>query len=85
MAREKTGLYAAVMPDVYGHGIMRFSLVSEQDAIDRVQETYEAQFISQNRGKTPREIGVSFAERFEYYGGYTSEIDINKSYDENLR
>lgn len=70
-------LYLAHMPDVFGHGLMAFSLVSHDDARKKVKAAYREQFLAQN-GTVPEH---RFADRWEYYGGNTHEIDINKVYD----
>ena len=79
-------IYAAVMPEVFGEGIMCFSEQSEDHAKQRVEEAYRKAFDS--RYKCPPEEHFDkfdFQDRFEYYGGYTQKLDIFKVYDDSMR
>lgn len=73
-------IYGARMPDVFGQGIICFSLVSESDAKYKVKEAYTQMFLQVN-GQIP---DVDFSTRWEYYGGTTFKLDINQVYDEYL-
>jgi hypothetical protein len=71
-------LYMAVMPDVFGRGIMCFSHESEEHAKAKVKLAYGEQLpIS-----IPVDIKGTFEDRWEWYGGHTKAIDANQVYDE---
>lgn len=71
-------LYMAVMPDVFGRGIMCFSHESEEHAKAKVKLAYGQQLPV----SIPVDIKGTFEDRWEWYGGHTKTIDANQVYDE---
>lgn len=84
MAKE-SGIFAAVMPSVFGYGLLHFSLNSEEEAKAQLRSAYLSSAVFLKEAGSLSEAERLFPKRWEYYGGYTLELDMNKSYDEQLR
>lgn len=70
-------LYLAHMPDVFGHGLMAFSVISRAEAISKLRAAYleiYMPFSMTSRADT-------FHHQWEHFGGVVHEININKVYD----
>lgn len=70
-------LYVAVLPDVFGHGLMAFSLIGPADAKMKLKEEYLPRVQHLSEHSSYKEFGECWA----WYGGVIHEVDFNKVYD----
>ena len=78
-------IYIAKMPEVFGYGYTAFSQISPDHARAKIHAHYKLDFEERN-GFAPRDHvpTENFNERFEYYGGTMSHIDLESVYCESL-
>jgi hypothetical protein len=67
-------LYKCELPEVFGYGIVAYDSTKSR-AYNLVMGCYIETYKSYNEGRTPKQDGYSFKERFEYYGGNIEEIN----------
>ena len=70
-------IYMARMPQVFGYGLVAFSLISESDALYKVKLAYIRTYMHLNDCAPDH----PFQERFEYYGGTVHALNTDQVYD----
>ena len=73
-------MYIAILPEVWGYGYTAVSEISEEDAINKIREAYYRDSLRINKVVT-----FEFEERYEYYGGYSLEINSDKVYNDGFK
>ena len=73
----KRTIYMARMPEVFGYGVVTFSLISESDALYKLKLAYIKRYTDFN-GRIPEH---PFKERFEYWGGSVHTLNTDQVYD----
>lgn len=72
-------MYIAIMPEVWGYGYTAISEISEEDAVNKIREAYTRD-MARNCLKLSK-----FEDRYDYYGGYSLQIDTDKIYTDGFK
>lgn len=77
-------MYIAIMPEVWGYGYTAISEISEEDAVNKIREayTFDMARIGQDLGCLE---STKFEDRYDYYGGYSLQIDTDKIYTDGFK
>ena len=75
--KPKPTIYMARMPEVFGYGLVAFSLISESDAKHKVKLAYIKTYMHMN-DCAPEHL---FKDRFDYYGGSVHTLDTDQVYN----
>lgn len=79
-------MFMAILPDVFGVGLIAFSSINEDDAKRKVREEYYELYCERNQSVKNAENWLDdyFKYRWNRYGGRTFKIDENKVYNESF-
>ena len=72
-------MYIAIMPEVWGYGYTAISEISEEDAVNKIREAYTRDMRANCLTLT------KFEDRYDYYGGYSLQIDTDKIYTDGFK
>lgn len=73
-------MYIAIMPEVWGYGYTAISEISEEDAVNKIREAYKRDMLEIKKLNT-----AEFEERYDYYGGYSLQVDTDKIYTDGFK
>ena len=73
-------MYIAIMPEVWGYGYTAISEISEEDAVNKIREAY-----TRDMARNSLITSIKFEDRYDYYGGYSVQIDTDKIYTDGFK